>query len=53
MVGRAYGIRVPRITLFLFGGIAQMENEPPSWPAEMMMALAGPLMSLLLGLSFI
>jgi len=29
-----------------------MENEPPSWRAELMMALAGPLMSFALGILF-
>ncbi len=37
------------ITLFLFGGIAEMEHEPPTPKAEFLMAIAGPLMSVMLG----
>ena len=53
LVGRLGGIRVRRITLFMFGGMAQMENEPPTWRIELVMALAGPATSLLLGLLFL
>jgi Zn-dependent protease len=53
LVGRGYGIRVPRITLFIFGGLAQMENEPGHWRGELWMALAGPAASLVLGAGFL
>ncbi|MBW4051785.1 MAG: CBS domain-containing protein [Proteobacteria bacterium] len=49
LVGRANGIQVKRITLFVFGGMAQMENEPERWPAELWMAIAGPVTSLVIG----
>jgi Zn-dependent protease/predicted transcriptional regulator len=52
LVGRRFGVSIRRITLFMFGGMAHMENEPPSWRAELMMALAGPLMSFALGILF-
>jgi Zn-dependent protease/CBS domain-containing protein len=52
LVGRAYGIEVPRITLFVFGGMAQMREEPRAWNAELWMALAGPATSLVLGIAF-
>ncbi len=48
MVARRFAMSVERITLFLFGGIAHMEDEPPSPKAEFLMAIAGPLMSLFL-----
>ncbi len=42
LVARRYGLPMKGITLFVFGGVAQMENEPPSAKAELLMALAGP-----------
>lgn len=39
LVGRRGGVHVRRITLFAFGGIAHMENEPPSWKVELRMAV--------------
>jgi Zn-dependent protease len=53
LVGRVHGIEVPRITLFVFGGMAQMREEPHAWRAELWMAIAGPLTSLGLGVLFI
>lgn len=49
IVGRANGIRIRRITLFIFGGMAHMENEAPAWRAELAMAIVGPITSLVIG----
>ena len=52
VVARRYDIPISGITLFIFGGVAQMEREPPTARAEFMMAIAGPLASLGLSLLF-
>ncbi len=48
-VAIARGIKVPRITLFIFGGAAQIADEPESAGDEFVMALAGPAMSIGIG----
>ena len=53
LVGRRYGISIGRITLFIFGGIAELAGEPRSWRAELSMAIAGPMTSIVLGAVFL
>lgn len=53
LAGKAYGMSVRSITLFIFGGIANIEREPPSAKAEVMMAIVGPIASFALGMVFI
>jgi Zn-dependent protease len=48
IVARYYGLSMKGITLFIFGGVAEMEDEPQSPKVEFLMALAGPLSSVLL-----
>lgn len=51
-VARRFGIPIKGITLFIFGGVAEMDKEPPSARSEFIMAIAGPLASLLLAFAF-
>ncbi len=52
VVGRHYGIQVSGITLFLFGGAAEMQSEPETPNSEFLMAIAGPIASLVLAGAF-
>ncbi len=46
------GIAMRGITLFFFGGAAEMLDEPPSAKAELKVAVAGPAMSVALAVGF-
>jgi Zn-dependent protease len=49
LVAQRFGIPIARIDLHLFGGTAMMERVPERPREELLVALAGPLVSLLLG----
>lgn len=49
LVARAGGVNVTKVTLFMLGGVSQMEDEPRSAGHEMLLALAGPATSVLIG----
>jgi len=49
VVAKARGIPVRNITLFLFGGVSNIQHDPNSPGAEFWMAIVGPLTSLVLG----
>jgi len=52
IIARRHNVPVHDITLFIFGGISQISEEPKTAKAEAVMAGAGPLTSLLLALLF-
>jgi len=49
LVARRFGMPMNGITLFLFGGVAEMSDEPASARAEFLMAAVGPLSSIVIG----
>lgn len=46
LVARRFGLPITEITLFIFGGVANLEEEPPTAKAEFWMAVTGPLTSI-------
>jgi Zn-dependent protease len=48
LVALHYGMPVSGITLFVFGGVSQLEDEPPTAGVELLMAAAGPLASVVI-----
>lgn len=50
VVARRHDIPMNGITLFVFGGVAEMGGEPPDARAEFRMAAAGPLASIGIGI---
>ena len=48
LTARRYGVRTRNITLFMFGGVAQIAAEPPTADAELAIAAAGPATSYVL-----
>lgn len=53
LVARRFGVEMRGITLFIFGGVAEMNQEPPSAKAEFFIAIAGPIVSIVLGLALL
>jgi Zn-dependent protease/predicted transcriptional regulator len=49
LVARRYGGKVDRITLFIFGGLARMRDEPRSPGADLAIAIVGPITSFVIG----
>ncbi|GII61250.1 peptidase M50 [Sphaerisporangium krabiense] len=54
VVARYFGLPVRRITLYLLGGVSEIEREPETPTREFLVAFAGPLLSLgLAGIGFV
>lgn len=53
LTARRLGVPIRGITLFLFGGVAEMADEPPTAKAELLVAIAGPIVSVVLGVGFL
>src|SRR6056297_3941222 len=42
VIARRFDVPIRGITLFIFGGVAEMTKEPPSAKSEFFVAIAGP-----------
>ncbi len=49
LVATRFGFPIDSITLWLFGGIAQLSEMPEDWRQELYIAIAGPIVSIVLG----
>lgn len=45
-----YGFPITAITLWLLGGVAQLSEQPTDWREELVIAIAGPVVSIALGI---
>jgi Zn-dependent protease/predicted transcriptional regulator len=53
LVAKARGVSVRNITLFMFGGVSNIQREPSSPISELLITIVGPLTSFLLGFIFL
>jgi len=53
LVARRFDLQIDGITLFVFGGVAEMADEPKTAKGEFLMAAAGPIASAGLSIAFL
>ena len=53
LVAKARGVSVRNITLFMFGGVSNIQREPSSPLSELLVTIVGPLTSFFLGFVFL
>lgn len=51
LTAQRYGFPIDSITLWLFGGIAALSEMPEDWRQELNIAIAGPIVSILVGVA--
>jgi Zn-dependent protease/CBS domain-containing protein len=49
LVAMRFGVTIESITLWIFGGIASFDELPENWKQELLIAIAGPFVSVVLG----
>ena len=49
LVAMRYGFPIESITLWFLGGIAQLSEQPEEWRTELYIAIAGPIVSVAIG----
>ncbi|KYH25224.1 zinc metalloprotease [Halalkalicoccus paucihalophilus] len=49
LVAIRYGFPIDSITLWIFGGLAQLSDQPEDWKQELLIAIAGPIVSVFVG----
>lgn len=50
LVARRYGYEIDSVTLWLLGGVASFAEFPEDWRHELVIAIAGPIVSVLIGI---
>ncbi len=53
LVAMSLGLTVTNIRLFLFGGVSNIDRQPPSAAGEFAMAIVGPVLSIGLGMTLV
>lgn len=53
LVAKRNGLEIEEIRLLIFGGVSEIQEEPPTPGVEFRMALAGPISSIFLGAAFL